>query len=115
MSIKKLTEAFKKDANIHRSAHPIPPSPDILNQLDETRRVQFLDEWEEEYNKSLHDNNVSFENAIIRIKLCAFLRGFIHSTGAPQYIKHYTWCPHDEWAPDMFKNLENLNKIPEEE
>lgn len=50
-----------------------------------------LEQWRQEENRRL-------EAAMVRIKACAFLHGFLNAfTGKDAFAHHYSWCPYEQW------------------
>ena len=99
MKVRNTIGAFKKNADIHR--HPFYqklPTAAKLQSLPTDEANALFNKFEKDFYKNLEDNSKAFDRAIVRISLCAFIKGLLRPFDADMnYTKHYTWCPYDEW------------------
>lgn len=97
-NIKTLNKAFKKDADIHKRPMPkLPLITDLQNMNPEEVKIA-IDSWEQEFSDAIMLNNKSFNNALVRIRVCAFIKRFKNPYDNFNHNEHYTWCPHEEWV-----------------
>lgn len=89
-------KTFKRGADIHRTPLPELPTPQEILEIPEDERRAFLDDFEKNLYEAIERNRVSFENALPRISLCAFLVSAV-SPFTSSLDTHYSWCPAEEW------------------
>lgn len=89
-------KTFKRGADIHRTPLPAHPTLQELLEVPEDERRALFDDFEKNFYEILEKNNVSFENAMPRISLCAFLTSIV-SPFTSSLDTHYSWCPAEEW------------------
>lgn len=58
-----------------------------------------LEQWRAEERKR-------FEAALVRIELCAFMRGFTNPFGTVAMNRHYSWCPSEKWLKKGYAGIE---------
>lgn len=99
MSALTVIKAFRKDAEYLPVPYPAVPS---LPEKPHTESVKenFAHEFEKFEKETLEAKQINddrFEVASTRMGLCAFLNGFMNPLGMPIKMRHFKWCPDDEW------------------
>lgn len=96
---------FKGPEILTPKSLPVLPTPSELEASGDAEKA--FTAYEKAFYATLDENNMRFDKAMRRIKLCALLQSFQHAFDLTPYNihqNHYSWCPATEWAPEI--NLE---------
>lgn len=88
----KIIKAFRMDVT--------PPKQPKLNWDDPENALEEWGKWNEKTEEV-------FEYALVRMRLCSFLGGFIYHFDAPpvKLCVGYKWCPHDKWYNTLYREF----------
>lgn len=102
-SLSKALKAFHKDTQYLPVPYPTLPELNFNIDKPSAKEIQNYREAFEAYEKKCAATKVEidarFEMGLERIKLCAFLHGAMNPLGGIPIsaMKHFKWCPHEEW------------------
>lgn len=101
-SLPKVLKAFYRDTQYLPIPYPAIPEVNFNIEKPSSEDIKKYREAFSVYEKECADTKAEidsrFEMALERIKLCAFLNGFMNPFGQGNLSEiHFKWCPHKEW------------------
>lgn len=117
-SILKVIKAFKKDAEYLPIDYPTLPRLEVkADEATEAQTIKIKEDfqaYENDFYKTVAENDARFEIARERINLCSFLTGFLNPLSQTPINErsHFKWCPHDQWMKhsrsELFRSAKNI-------